>query len=210
MFYCIALAIHKYVATQPGLSSIPEVISRWYREYFRKPLYKSNPVQVFGGRYFYVQAYKSVKHGTANMDVLIVMTTVIAYVYSVAIVLVAMIQQSEVSKSKRSSLWPSASRLLCFLVLAENVFRNAADAVCVHRAREMVGAYRKGVVMDFLSEILGTWVFLPELYCETMFRFSPGNLFNNIQIVEPNILVNFILKFRTSRKLFKQLSGYFC
>nr|XP_039264519.1 copper-transporting ATPase 2-like [Styela clava] len=52
------------------------------------------PVQVFGGRYFYVQAWAAVKHRTANMDVLIVMTTVIAYAYSVIVVIVAMIQAS--------------------------------------------------------------------------------------------------------------------
>ncbi|XP_051463902.1 copper-transporting ATPase 2 isoform X3 [Apus apus] len=54
-------------------------------------------VQFLGGWYFYVQAYKSLKHRTANMDVLIVMATTIAYVYSCVILMVAIIEKAEKS-----------------------------------------------------------------------------------------------------------------
>ncbi|XP_030320263.1 copper-transporting ATPase 2 isoform X1 [Calypte anna] len=54
-------------------------------------------VQFLGGWYFYVQAYKSLKHKTANMDVLIVMATTIAYVYSCVILMVAIIEKAEES-----------------------------------------------------------------------------------------------------------------
>ncbi|XP_036988093.2 copper-transporting ATPase 1 isoform X2 [Artibeus jamaicensis] len=55
------------------------------------------PVQFFGGWYFYIQAYKALKHKTANMDVLIVLATTIAFVYSLVILLVAMYERAKVN-----------------------------------------------------------------------------------------------------------------
>ncbi|XP_026883643.2 copper-transporting ATPase 1 [Electrophorus electricus] len=55
------------------------------------------PVQFIGGRYFYTQAYRAVTHGTANMDVLIVLATTIAFTYSVVILMVAMIERAKVN-----------------------------------------------------------------------------------------------------------------
>eukprot|EP00069_Balaena_mysticetus_P016511 bmy_09782T0 len=52
-------------------------------------------VQFLGGWYFYVQAYKSLRHRAANMDVLIVLATSIAYVYSLVILMVAIAEKAE-------------------------------------------------------------------------------------------------------------------
>nr|XP_020474916.1 copper-transporting ATPase 1 [Monopterus albus]XP_020474917.1 copper-transporting ATPase 1 [Monopterus albus]XP_020474918.1 copper-transporting ATPase 1 [Monopterus albus] len=55
------------------------------------------PVQLIGGRYFYIQAYKAVKHRSANMDVLIVLATSIAFTYSVVVLMVAMVEKAKVN-----------------------------------------------------------------------------------------------------------------
>nr|XP_012996591.1 copper-transporting ATPase 2 [Cavia porcellus] len=52
-------------------------------------------VQFLGGWYFYVQAYKSLRHKSANMDVLIVLATSIAYAYSLIILVVAIAEKAE-------------------------------------------------------------------------------------------------------------------
>ncbi|XP_034859356.1 copper-transporting ATPase 2 isoform X2 [Mirounga leonina] len=52
-------------------------------------------VQLLGGWYFYVQAYRSLRHRAANMDVLIVLATSIAYTYSLVILVVAVAEKAE-------------------------------------------------------------------------------------------------------------------
>nr|XP_055191827.1 copper-transporting ATPase 2 isoform X3 [Nyctereutes procyonoides] len=52
-------------------------------------------VQLLGGWYFYVQAYRSLRHRAANMDVLIVLATSIAYTYSLVILVVAVAESAE-------------------------------------------------------------------------------------------------------------------
>lgn len=55
------------------------------------------PVQFIGGRYFYIQAYKALKHKSANMDVLIVLATSIAFTYSFVVLVVAMVEKAKVN-----------------------------------------------------------------------------------------------------------------
>ncbi|NXL81525.1 ATP7A ATPase, partial [Leptocoma aspasia] len=55
------------------------------------------PVQVFGGWHFYIQASRALRHNTANMDVLVVLATSIAFLYSCIILLVAMAERARVN-----------------------------------------------------------------------------------------------------------------
>ena len=70
--------------------------------------------QILGGHYFYRQAYRALRHGSANMDVLIALATTIAYVYSVLVVLVAMaLHESDSPKT----FFETPPMLLVFIAL---------------------------------------------------------------------------------------------
>ena len=66
-----------------------EILGHWAHENWVNltMLLVATPVQFYVGWQYYVGAYKSLRNGTANMDVLIAMGTSVAYFYSMFIVL---------------------------------------------------------------------------------------------------------------------------
>ncbi|XP_013785510.1 copper-transporting ATPase 2-like [Limulus polyphemus] len=74
----------------------------------------ATPVQFIGGRYFYVHALKAIKHRMANMDVLIMLATNIAYFYSVAVLIYFMIDGADHSPK---TFFETPPMLLVFISL---------------------------------------------------------------------------------------------
>ncbi len=72
------------------------------------------PVQIFGGRHFYKQAYMSLKEGYANMDVLVALSTTISFTYSLFVLIVAILVKSSFSPT---TFFDTPPMLLIFVSL---------------------------------------------------------------------------------------------
>ncbi|KAG9441214.1 hypothetical protein H6P81_017068 [Aristolochia fimbriata] len=75
----------------------------------------STPVQFIIGRRFYTGAYKALRHGSANMDVLIALGTNAAYFYSVYTVMRAATSE----KFKGTDFFETSSMLISFILLGK-------------------------------------------------------------------------------------------
>jgi Cu+-exporting ATPase len=81
--------LNRFFGGMPGMlhemaGMAPMLVAPWFNWLL---LALATPVQFYVGRQYYVGAYKALRNGAANMDVLIAMGTTVTYVYSVAVLI---------------------------------------------------------------------------------------------------------------------------
>ncbi|EGG15979.1 P-type ATPase [Cavenderia fasciculata] len=83
----------------------------------------TTPVQFGVGRRFYVNGWKSIKHGGANMDVLVALGTSCAYFYSVFVLLVDMTADSVLGQEDKpmqmKTFFDTSASLITFILLGK-------------------------------------------------------------------------------------------
>ncbi|WP_144510828.1 heavy metal translocating P-type ATPase [Bacillus sp. FJAT-22090] len=97
----------------------------------------ATPVQFFIGKQFYVGAYKALRNGSANMDVLVVMGTSAAYFYSVYQAIITMGSHHD------AHLYFETSAVLITLILLGKLFEAKAKGRSSEAIKKLMGLQAK-------------------------------------------------------------------
>lgn len=113
----------------------------WLPELFMNPWFQlalATPVQFVIGKQFYVGAYKALRNGSANMDVLVALGTSAAYFYSLYLTL-----QSIGSHAHMVDLYYETSSVLITLILLGKLFEALAKGRSSEAIKTLMGLQAK-------------------------------------------------------------------
>eukprot|EP01132_Coremiostelium_polycephalum_P002605 gene2605-3229_t len=79
----------------------------------------STPVQFYIGKRFYINGWKSLKHGGANMDVLVALGTSCAYFYSIMILMLDFANPESHSTDAMKTFFETSASLITFILLGK-------------------------------------------------------------------------------------------
>ncbi|WP_019913992.1 heavy metal translocating P-type ATPase [Paenibacillus sp. HW567] len=114
----------------------------WTPELFMNPWFQlvlATPVQFIIGWQFYVSAYKALKNGSANMDVLVVLGTSAAYFYSLYLT----IDSLRMGMSHTVDMYYETSAILITLILVGKWFEALAKGRSSDAIRSLMGLQAK-------------------------------------------------------------------
>lgn len=97
----------------------------------------ATPVQFIIGRQFYVSAYKALRNGSANMDVLVVMGTSAAYFYSVYQAIIT------TGEHHTANLYFETSAVLITLIILGKLFEGKAKGRSSEAIKKLMGLQAK-------------------------------------------------------------------
>jgi len=89
----------------------------------------ATPVQFYFGRRFYVGAYKTLRRGHANMDVLVAIGTSSAYLYS-CVSVIASVEQGKAGGDHGAHYFETAAMLITFILLGKFLESYAKGKTC--------------------------------------------------------------------------------
>lgn len=118
----------------------------WVPKMFMNPwvqLALATPVQFFIGKQFYIGAYKSLKNGSANMDVLVSLGTSAAYFYSLYLSLVSIGQTAHTVE-----LYYETSALLITLIILGKLFEAKAKGRSSEAIKKLMGLQAKTATIE--------------------------------------------------------------
>jgi Cu+-exporting ATPase len=103
----------------------------------------ATPVQFVIGRQFYVGAYKALKNGSANMDVLVALGTSAAYFYSLYLSL-----RSLTETAHTVELYYETSSILITLIILGKLFEAKAKGRSSEAIKKLMGLQAKNAVVE--------------------------------------------------------------
>ncbi|GAA3405993.1 heavy metal translocating P-type ATPase [Paenibacillus hodogayensis] len=114
----------------------------WVPEWFMNPWFQlalATPVQFVIGRTFYVGAYKALRNGSANMDVLVALGTSAAYFYSLYLTLRSIGEQH----AHQVDMYYETSAVLITLILLGKLFEALAKGRSSEAIKALMGLQAK-------------------------------------------------------------------
>jgi Cu+-exporting ATPase len=146
----------------------------WLPDLFMNPWFQlimATPVQFYIGKQFYIGAYKALRNGSANMDVLVSLGTSAAFFYSLYLTIVWAVEGGRVHHGPE--MYYETSAVLITLVLMGKLFESLAKGRTSEAIKSLMGLQAKTALVVRDGEELSIPV--EEVIAGDIVLVRPGN-----------------------------------